>query len=211
MTNGNKKAGRPPGKSGTKDQIIAVAQTLFAKTSYDTTTIREIARLANVDPALVMHYFRTKQELFIAAMAPSQNIPQKIVKELKGDTETLGLRLATLFIGMLESRTTNHIIVNGLRAVIQIPGAIALLKLMLVQPILKSFKNAEKLDNAELRATLVQSQLIGLVITRYILKIEPLASLPKQDLITYLAPTLQRYLTGDLEMKEAESSTQKKL
>ena len=193
-----KKAGRRPGKTATKDQIISAAQTFFAKNSYDQTTIRDIAKHAQVDPALVMHYFRTKQELFIAAMTPPQNIPQKIAKALQGDTETLGLRLATLFVGFLENKTTNHIVVGVLRAVIHVPGAASLLKAILVSPILTTFKNSGKLDNPELRATLVQTQLVGLVITRYILKIEPLASLPTDKLIAYLAPTLQRYLTEDL-------------
>jgi AcrR family transcriptional regulator len=194
-----KKAGRRPGKTATKEQIITAAQTFFAKTSYDQTTIRDIAKLAHVDPALIMHYFGTKQELFIAAMTPPQRVPQKIAKALKGDTETLGLRLATLFVGFLENKTTNHIVVGVLRAVIHVPEAAALLKTILVSPILTVFKASGKLDNPELRATLVQTQLVGLVITRYILKIEPLASLPPEKLITYLAPTLQRYLTGNLD------------
>jgi len=193
-----KKAGRRPGKTATKEQIIIAAQTFFAKISYDKTTIRDIAKQAKVDPALVMHYFGTKQELFIAAMTPPQKVPQKIAKALQGDTEMLGLRLATLFVGFLENKTTNHIVVGVLRAVIHVPEAASLLKSILVSPILTVFKSSGKLDHPELRATLVQTQLVGLVITRYILKIEPMASLPPDDLITYLAPTLQRYLTGDL-------------
>ncbi len=197
----NKKAGRRPGKSSTKEQIIHVAQTLFTQTSYDQTTMRDIAKRAHVDPALIIHYFGTKQELFIAAMTLSQSIPKKIEKELKGDTETLGLRLATLFISIIEKKASNHIVINVMRAVIQIPGAASLLKAILVRPILNTFKNSDKLDNAELRATLVQSQLVGLIVSRYILKVEPLASLSPDEVITYIAPTLQRYLTGDLVSK----------
>ncbi len=194
----SKKMGRRPGQNETKTKIIVVAQSLFANTSYDQTTIRGIARLAEVDPALVMHYFGTKQELFVAVMAPAQHIPEKITRELTGNTETLGLRLATLFVGILESKATNHLIVSAMRAVVQVPGAASLLKEVLIRPILNVFKNYKELDNAELRVTLIQSQLLGVVIVRYILKIQPLASLPPDKLIEYLAPTLQRYLTGDL-------------
>lgn len=197
----SKKTGRRPGKTATKEQIISAAQIFFAKTSYDQTTIRNIAKQANVDPALVMHYFGTKQELFIAAMTPPQKVPQKIAKALEGDTQILGFRLATLFVSFLENKTTNHIVVGVLRAVIHVPGAASLLKTILVNPILIAFKNSGKLNNPELRATLVQSQLVGLIITRYILKIEPMASLSSDEIIAYLAPTLQRYLTGDLENK----------
>ncbi len=194
-----KKAGRRPGKTATKEQIISAAQTFFAKTSYDQTTIRDIAKQAHVDPALIMHYFRTKQELFISAMTPPQQVPQKIAKALEGDAETLGLRLATLFVGLLEAKATNQIVIGVLRAVIHVPEAASLLKTILVSPILTVFKKSGKLDNPELRATLVQTQLVGLVITRYILKIEPIASLPKDELISYIAPTLQRYLTVELK------------
>ena len=204
MSKAIKKVGRPSGQSTAKAKILSAAEKLFAKDGYDQTTIRAVAKQAGVDPALIMHYFGSKQELFIAATAPAQGVPHKIAKELgDGDPETLGLRLATMFVGMLESKPSNHIVVTALKAAIRIPGAAALLKTMLVRPILKTFKDSA-LDHAELRATLAQSQLIGLVMVRYILKIEPLASLPADELISYLAPTLQRYLTGDLMNNKKE-------
>ncbi len=199
-----KKAGRRPGQNKTKTSIVAAAEALFAKEGFDHTTIRAIATQAEVDPALVMHYFGSKQALFIAATAPSQQMPHKIAQELsRGNPETMGLRLATLFVGMLEAKPTSHIVVNALKAAIRIPGAAALLKTVLVRPILKAFRESA-LDHAELRATLAQSQLVGIVMTRYILKIEPLASLPPEELIAYIAPTLQRYLTDDLNNNKKE-------
>lgn len=199
-----KKVGRRPGRSTTKTKILAVSETMFAENGYDQTTIRAIAERAKVDPALVIHYFNSKQELFISAMAPPQQVPLKIARELsRGNPDTLGLRLATLFVSMLESKTTSHIVINTLKAAIHIPGATALLKKLLVRPILQAFKDAA-LDQAELRATLAQSQLVGIVMSRYILKVEPLASLPPDELIAYLAPTLQRYLTGNLTANKKE-------
>jgi AcrR family transcriptional regulator len=198
---GSKKVGRRPGQSTTKADITIAARALFARIGYDPTTIRDIADRAGVDPALVMHYFATKQELFIAAMIPPQDMPHQISEQLAGDTATLGLRLATLFVGKLESKMTNQIIVGTLRAAVRVPGAAALLRVVLVRPILNVFKDSQKLDNAELRAGLVQSQMIGLVMTRYILKVQPLASASAEELVAYLAPTLQRYLTGDLSNK----------
>lgn len=197
----NKKTGRRPGKSITKDKIITIAQELFTKTNYEQTSIRNIAKLAEVDPSLVLHFFNSKQELFIEAMTPSQNMPQKIAKALEGDTETCGIRVTTLFVDMLEAQATNRVILSIVRAVIQVPAAASLLKVLLIRPILNTFKNSEKLDNAELRATLVESQLMGIIMSRYILKIEPLASLPSDQLISYLAPTIQRYLMDNLSFK----------
>jgi AcrR family transcriptional regulator len=193
-----KKAGRRPGQSTSKASILSAAQTLFAETGYDQTTIRAVAKQAEVDPALVMHYFATKQELFIATMVPQQDIPIKIAKELAGDIQTLGLRLATIFISMQESKTTNRMVIGALRSIVSIPESTTLLQEVLVKPILKSFKASGKFDQPELRATLVQSQLVGVIMTRYILKVEPLASISTNKLIEYLAPTLQRYLTGNL-------------
>jgi len=177
---------------------MAAALHLFAQEGYDHTTIRAIARHADVDPALIMHFFGTKQELFIAVMAPPQNLPQKIARELAGgDKESLGLRLATLFVSILEAKSTNHIVLGAIKSAVRVPGAASLLRNLLVRPILKTFRESD-LDNAELRAALVQSQLLGIVISRHILKVKPLAGLTPTELISYIAPTLQRYLTGDL-------------
>ncbi len=204
MDTATKKAGRRPGQNKTKAKIIVAAEALFTKEGFDHTTIRSIAKHAEVDPALVMHYFGSKQELFIEAMAPSQQMPRKIAQELtRGDPETMGFRLATLFVCMLEARSTGHVVVNVLKAAVRIPGAAALLKTILVRPILKAFKEST-FDHAELRATLAQSQLVGIVLTRYIIKIEPLASLPSNELIECIAPTLQRYLTGNLNGNRKE-------
>lgn len=196
-----KRLGRRPGSSDTKDKILGAAQALFARDGFEHTTIRAIAEEIDVDPALIAHYFGNKQELFIAAMAPSQKIPHKIATELAGDPETLGFRLATLFVSLLESKATNHVVVAALRAAVRMPGALSLMKAVIVHPILKVFKDSG-LDEPELRATLVQSQLVGVIMARYILKVEPMASIPSDDLITYLTPTLQRYLTGDLHNKK---------
>jgi AcrR family transcriptional regulator len=199
-----KKMGRRAGQNTTKAKIIIAAEVLFTREGFDRTTIRAIASNAAVDPALVMHYFGSKQELFIAAMAPSQQMPHKIAQELaRGEPETMGLRLATLFVRMLEAKTTGPIVVNVLKMAVRLPGAAVLLKTILIRPILKAFKESA-LDHAELRATLTQSQLVGIVMTRYILKVEPLASLPPEELIAYIAPTLQRYLTGDLKVNQKE-------
>jgi AcrR family transcriptional regulator len=204
MDKTNRKVGRRPGKNATKAKIVMTAGALFAKEGYDQVTIRGVAKHADVDPALVMHYFGSKQELFIAAMTPAQQIPHKIAQELsRGDPETLGFRLATFFICTLESKATGHIVINALKGAIRIPGATILLKTILIRPILKVFREST-LDNPELRATLAQSQLVGLVMTRYILKVEPLASLPADELIAYLAPTLQRYLADDLHNNKGE-------
>jgi len=202
MDRSSKRPGRRPGQSTTRDRIIAEARELFANVDYDHTTIRAVAEQAEVDPALVMHFFKSKQELFIAAMAPYPEMPRKISRELAGDSRTLGLRLATLFVSMLESKTTNQVIIGSLRAAVRLPGAALLLRKILVKPILKAFKESNKLDNPELRAALVQSQLVGVAVTRYILKLEPVASVPADELVRHLAPTLQRYLTGDLNPKE---------
>lgn len=198
MTTTAKKLGRRPGQTGTKQKILSSAEDLFARYGYDQTTVRSIAEIAGVDPALVIHYFGTKEELFVAAMTPTQDVPHKISSVLGGDPESMGLGLATLFVTMLDGKATNHIIVNALKAAIRIPGAASLIKVVLVRPILKTFKESA-LDNAELRATLAQSQLLGIAMSRYILRIEPISSLSSDELITYLAPTLQRYLTGDLK------------
>jgi len=194
-----KTAGRRPAGQSAKEDILAAAQSLFAAHGYSGTTLRAIAAEVQVDPALIAHYFGTKQELFVTAMAPTTSGPAAIAHILKGDPATIGIRAARFFVGMLENEATGHIVVGLIRAASSEPLAAAMLKNVLARPILRVFKTAAVLDeHAEIRASLVQSQLLGLVTSRYILKMPPLVKATPEELVQYLGPTLQRYFVDDI-------------
>jgi AcrR family transcriptional regulator len=193
-----KRPGRPRGTSDTRDRILANARELFARNGIDKTSIRAIAAAAGVDSALVHHYFGTKQQLFTAAI----NIPidpMSILVPLR-DTpvEELGHVLPAILLTLWDSE-----IGAGLIATVRslLTGSEVSLVRSFLQEIITS-EVAPRVDNppgsGRLRVQFVASQLMGVVVARYIVGVEPFASLPPQVVAETIAPNLQRYLTGDL-------------
>ncbi|GAY18200.1 TetR family transcriptional regulator [Mycobacterium sp. shizuoka-1] len=193
-----KRPGRPPGASDTRDRILASARELFARNGIDKTSIRAIAAAAGVDSALVHHYFGTKQQLFTAAI----NIPidpMSVLVPLR-DTpvEQLGSVLPAVLLPLWDSEM-------GSALVATIRSLLAGSDISLVRSFLQEIITAEigpRIDNppgsGPLRVQFVASQLIGVVLARYIIGLEPLASLPPERVAETIAPNLQRYLTGEL-------------
>jgi AcrR family transcriptional regulator len=182
----------------TRNRILNTAQEVFAESGYTKATIRTIAKRAGVDPGLVMHYFPTKQQLFTRAMAPLLQMPERIPGILAGDTDSIGMAIAALFIGTFREKATRQILIGLIRASSSEPVAAEILRDTIAIPILRLFNSSNKFDYPELRASLISSQLIGLVTMRYIIKSPPLIAASPDQLIVYIAPTLQHYLTGNI-------------
>ena len=188
------RTGRRPGAGGTREKILGAARTQFARHGYEAATIRGIANAARVDPRLVLHYFDTKEGVFEAAMDfpfdPAQTLPRLLEPGLEG----LGVRLALFFFEVWDSPAgaRAHALV---RSVVASETAASLMRDFARREILARI--AEKLDvgHPELRASLAASQLVGLAILRYVVKVEPLASARPAELAEWVGPTLQRYLT----------------
>jgi AcrR family transcriptional regulator len=193
-----KRPGRPPGASDTRDRILVNARELFARNGIDKTSIRAIAAATGVDSALVHHYFGTKEQLFAAAI----NIPidpMTILVPLR-DTpiEELGLVLPTILLPLWDSEMGDALIAT-------IRSLVAGSDVSLIRSFLQEVITAEigpRVDNppgsGRLRVQFVASQLVGVVMARYIIGLEPFASLPPEQVAATIGPTLQRYLTGDL-------------
>jgi AcrR family transcriptional regulator len=195
--------GRRPGASGTRDAIIAAAQEQFATNGFDAVSMRAIARAADVDPALVLHFFRTKNELFAAAARWPFDAETAVAQIVPGPRAQLGRRLATFFASIWEQPEGRGPIMAMLRAATTSPEAAALLRTALTEHVLGPVgRRLEGLSDDEraLRLSLCSSQLIGLGVARYIVALEPLASMRREALIDLVAPTLQRYLTGKLDL-----------
>jgi AcrR family transcriptional regulator len=193
------RTGRRPGKSGTREAILAAARGAFAQVGYDRATIRDIAAAAGVDPALVHHYFDDKEGLFIAAMALPLD-PERIVAAVTdGDPDGMGERIASLLLLLWDNTETRNPLLALVRSAVSNDNAARMLREFVTAAILTRVTKELGVPDAELRASLVASQIIGLAIGRYIVGIEPLASAPRETLIAALAPTIQRYLTGDLD------------
>jgi AcrR family transcriptional regulator len=193
-----RRSGRRPGSSGTREAILAAARRQFAERGFDRATIRSIAREAGVDPALVTHFHGSKQRLFLAAVELPFDPEQLFPAALAGGGADVGRRLAEVLVGMLEDPARRSVIVGIVRSAVSEPEAARMVREVIGERILGIVARELSTDDAPLRAALVGSQMVGLVMARYVVGVEPLASLPAERLVEVLAPTLQRYLTGPL-------------
>ena len=170
----------------------------FSERGYDRTSLRSIAAEAGVYPALVTHFFGSKQRLFVEVVElpfdPAETLPQV----LAGDLEAIGTRLAELIVGLLETPEARARIMGVVRAAASEPEAARMVRELLMREVWAPAAALLGGDDAELRMNLVGSQVVGLVMARYIVGAEPLASLPADELVAAIGPTLQRYLADPL-------------
>ena len=190
--------GRPAGVSDTRARILKSARELFARNGISHTSIRAIAAAAGVDPALVHHYFGTKQKLVAAAIEIPID-PMSVIGPLRQTPVTeLGARLPALLLPLWDSALGDGLVAT-LRSLLS--GA----DVSLVRSFLQDIIVAEigpRVDDppgsGALRIQFVASQLVGVMMARYIIGLEPFASLPAEQVAATIAPNLQRYLTGEL-------------
>ncbi|MGS2615247.1 TetR/AcrR family transcriptional regulator [Micromonospora sp. LZ34] len=195
-----RRTGRRPGKPGTREAILDAARAAFAERGFDGASIRAIAAAAGVDPALVHHYFGSKDQLFLAAMNAPVDPGELIPRILAGDRAGIGERLVRLFLGIWDS-PAGHAGVALLRSAVSNEWTARLMREFLTTQVLRRVLDHLDTDPAELplRGSLVASQLIGLAMMRYVIKLEPVASAPAETLVATVGPTVQRYLTGELD------------
>jgi AcrR family transcriptional regulator len=171
---------------------------LFAHNGIDRTSIRAVAADAGVDSALVHHYFGTKQQLFAAAIQLPIDPMTILVPLRETPVDELGLRLPTVLLPLWDSEMGAGLIAT-LRSLL-VGDDVSLARRFLQEVIVAEV--APRVDNppgtGRIRVQFVASQLMGVIMARYIVKIEPLASLPSEQVARTIAPNLQRYLTGDL-------------
>jgi AcrR family transcriptional regulator len=193
-----KRPGRPRGASDSRERILASARELFARNGIDRTSIRAVAAGAGVDAALVHHYFGTKQQLFAAAIRIPID-PMEVLRPMRETpVEELGLRLPSVLLPIWDSELGAGLIAT-LRSLLT--GADVSLARSFLQEVVVA-EVGSRVDTPPgtgiIRAQFVASQLMGVVMARYIVQVEPFASLPAEQIAQTIAPNLQRYLTGDL-------------
>jgi AcrR family transcriptional regulator len=193
------RTGRRRGASGTRDAILEAARREFGQHGYDRATIRGVARGAGVDPALVHYFFGTKAELFAAAMELPVNPAELAQTLLAGEPERIGERLIATFLSVWDHGDNRDVFIGLLRSAVTDEQAATLLREFAVRELFGRVAAALGTPDAELRANLVFSQIFGLAVARYILRIEPLASTPGELVAAAVGPTVQRYITGDLD------------
>jgi len=192
-----RRTGRRPGETQTRDAIATAARAEFAAVGYERATMRSIAAAAGVDPSLIVHFFGSKESLFreVAALPPEVTAAMAALAD--GTPEDVGRRFAQMLVGLLESPVTRPIVLARVRAAATHPEAAALVR-DLVSRDLVVLTSAMTDDRPDVRATLAGAQVVGLAFARYVVGVEPLASLPRAELVDVLAPTFQRILAGPL-------------
>jgi AcrR family transcriptional regulator len=191
--------GRRPGVSGTRVAVADAARSCFAELGYDRASIRVVADRAGVDPALVMHFFGSKQRLFVSVMAlPFE--PEDVLPALVGGRRSeAGARLARFIVGVLEDPQQRLVMTGMVRSAAAGFELADLVREAVSSRMVGALADGLEVADAPLRASLVASQIIGLIMARYIIRIEPLASLDADAVVEALGPNFQRYLTGALQ------------
>jgi AcrR family transcriptional regulator len=193
-----RRSGRRPGDPSTRDGILAAAQASFAEHGYDRATIRDIAARAAVDPALVIHYFGSKEALFSQALELPMRPGDIYARGMAAGVDHLGETVVRTFLEAWEPPDTRVRLMAMLRSALTNEAAMDMIRDLLVREVFGPITTALGVPDARLRATLVGSQLMGLAVMRYIGHIEPLASASTDELTAAIGPTIQRYLTADL-------------
>jgi AcrR family transcriptional regulator len=182
----------------TRGRILDAARASFGDRGYDGATVRDVAARAGVDAALVHHYFGTKQRLFVAAMQFPVDFATLVPRLLDGPRSGLGERFLRFGLELWDQPEVRPLLLGIFRSATTDPVAAAMLRGLLVAGPFMALAKAIELPDAQLRATLAGTQFIGLVLARYVIGVEPLATLDRERLVRSVAPTIQRYLTGDL-------------
>ncbi|GGU79669.1 TetR family transcriptional regulator [Streptomyces litmocidini] len=180
---------------GARERILEAARAQFAERGYDKASVRGIAKAAGVDPALVHHYFGTKDEVFAAAIEVSFEPTVVVPAILGGPREAIGERLVRFFIGVWENPASRAPLLAIVRSALTHEAAAKVLRTFVLRRLLERIAAELDVPDPGFRAELAASHMIGIVIMRYVIQVEPLASADPDRIVEQVAPTLQRYLT----------------
>lgn len=192
-----RRRGRPrAGQSDARERILAAAIDEFGDLGYDAATMRGIAGRAGVDAALVHHYFGTKADLFGESIGAPMRPDLAIPEILAGPADDVGERIVRYLLEAWDDPDVRRRGIALMRTAIGNKLTTPLLAGFISRELLSRIVRVLEVDDAELRAALVASQVAGLLITRYVLRLPALAEASVDDLVARVAPTVQRYLYG---------------
>jgi len=193
-----RRRGRRPGHSGSRDAILAAARAAFARDAYAGASLRAIARDADVDPALISHYFGSKAGLFIAATDWPFDPDEGHRATLAGGRDDVGRRLAEFFFGTWSVPEKRISVLGLLQTAFTDPTVAAMLREFFVDEVFEPLLTRLGADQVALRSGLLASQLHGVILSRYVLDLLSQEAFDDATVIDAIAPTLQRYAVGPL-------------
>jgi AcrR family transcriptional regulator len=199
-------AGRRPGNVDTRGEIVEAAKRVFAAKGYDGASLRAVAREADVDPALVHHYFDGKASLFVAAMAlpfdPRTIQEHERPAAIAAPGTSAGVIVITGFLTMWDhaegTGSSFAACVAGMASSTSVADA---MREFVAERVWNNIPINEGEDEvlARQRQALVSSQLMGLAFTRYILRVPPISTATPADIASWAGPTLDRYMVGPID------------
>jgi AcrR family transcriptional regulator len=193
-----RRTGRRQGDSGTRQGIIRSAQKLFAERGYRGATMRAIARDARVDAALIHHFFGSKEGVFAAAVGEAFQ-PEEILREMSAPSpDTVGERLIRSFLSLCDTLETRAPVLAVVTSAVTDDDAAGLVRNFVTRQVIGHVVEANATADKELRSALIGAEIIGMLIVRYVISIEPLASMAAEAVSRLLGPVVDRFLADDL-------------
>jgi AcrR family transcriptional regulator len=199
--------GRVPGSGGprsepTRRAILGAARSMFAARGYEGTTIRAVAAQADVDASMVMRYFQSKAGLFTATVTMDLQVPDLRSVPASGRGELL----VRYFINRWDDPASGDEMIALIRTAATSETVAGQLQVVVGQLVIEPIA-AMGYEQAAERGTFIAAQLLGVALCRYVLHMEPLASLSSDHVVATVAPSVQRYLTfGAPSSAQARSS-----
>ncbi len=188
------RTGRRPGAPETREDILVAARRAFGDRGYEATSLRSIAGQVHVDPALLVHYFGTKDRLFLAALevtfGPSALFSGLDTLEVAEAAELIVRRYLT----MLDREQTRDVVLSLVRSAVSSERAATMLREFLVGEMLASLGTLIDQPDGQLRASLVVAQLIGIAMLRHVVKVDAVVRASNDELVSLVAPVIEGYL-----------------
>lgn len=193
-----RRSGRRPGDTGTRTAILAAATARFTEHGFRNATVRAIAGDADVDPALVHHFFKTKEQLFVEAMKLPVQPAEFVARLVEPGVEGLGARLADAVLTVLDELGPANPMLALIRSATTHAAAARMVREFVGTAIVGRLAASLRVDRPELRAALCASQVVGLVMAREIVELPALRTADRAVLVTAYGAALQGYLDGPL-------------
>jgi AcrR family transcriptional regulator len=189
--------GRRPAGSGARDAIVEAAREQFGALGYRGTTLRSIGAAAGVDARLVLHYFGSKQQLFIESVRLPVDPEQLMGHLFEPGTGSIGQRVARMLLSVLDESESRQALVGIIRAAASEAEAAQLIRQILTERLLAPIIEHIGASQPALRASLMASQVVGLAMARHVVALEPLVVVSREQLVAAITPVFDHYLDGD--------------
>lgn len=188
------RTGRRPGSPDTRQAILDVARRMFATSGYEATSLRGIATEADVDPALLIHYFGSKQDLFVAAAGLPAGLTELLADLAERPLPEFASSLVRTYLQFIDSDSSRNAILALVRSAVSNERAATMLRELLTVELLSVLVRLTDHADARLRASLVAAQLVGIAMLRHVVRAEPVATASPDEIVTLVAPVVERYL-----------------